>query len=48
MTEREVQVVIADSGYEMLSKQLHGYDGEIHVVGATDNGSDVYDLVHKH
>lgn len=48
MTEREVQVVIADSGYEMLSKQLQGYDGEIQVVGATDNGRDVYDLVHKH
>lgn len=48
MTEREVQVVIADSGYEMLSKQLQGYDGEIQIVGSTDNGSDVYDLVHKH
>lgn len=48
MTEREVQVVIADSGYEMLSKQLQGYDGEIQVVNATDNGSEVYEFVHKH
>lgn len=48
MTERGVQVVIADSGYEMLSKQLQGYDGEIKVIKATDNGSEVYDIVHKH
>lgn len=48
MTERKVQVVIADSGYEMLSKQLQGYDGEILVSGATDDGSKVYELVSKH
>lgn len=48
MTEQEVHVVIADSGYEMLSKQLQGYDGEIQIASATDNGSEVYELVQKH
>ena len=48
MTGRDVHVVIADSGYEMLSKQLQGYDGEIQVVCATDNGSDVYEMVQQH
>lgn len=43
MTEHKVQVVIADSGYEMLSRQLQS--GEIHVLCATDDGSEVYNLV---
>ncbi|MDD6327859.1 MAG: sporulation transcription factor Spo0A [Eubacteriales bacterium] len=48
MTERTVQVVIADSGYEMLSRQLQGNSEEIQVLGATDNGSEVYSLVCEH
>lgn len=46
MTEHKVQVVIADSGYEMLSRQLQS--GEIHVLCATDDGSEVYNLVCEH
>lgn len=46
MTEHKVQVVIADSGYEMLSRQLQ--NGEIHVLCATDDGSEVYSLVCEH
>ena len=48
MTEHKVQVVIADSGYEMLSKQLQVQCGEIQIIYATDDGSRVYDIVCKH
>ncbi len=45
MTEHEVQVVIADSGYEMLSRQLQAQNGDFHILCATDDGSEVYNLV---
>lgn len=49
MSEHKVQVVIADLSYEMLSKQLQVNMGEsIDVVGATDNGAEIYDLVNKY
>ncbi len=45
MTKQNVKVVIADSGYEMLSRQLQLQSGEIQIVSATDDGSKLYDLV---
>ncbi|MBE5945643.1 MAG: sporulation transcription factor Spo0A [Lachnospiraceae bacterium] len=46
MSEHKVQIVIADLGYEMLSKQLQVNIGNnIDVVGTTDDGAKVYDLV---
>lgn len=48
MTEREVRVVIADSGYEMLSRQLQAQRGEFDILYETDDGSEVYDLVCKY
>lgn len=45
MTEREVRVVIADSGYEMLSRQLQAQRGEFNILYETDDGGEVYDSV---
>ena len=43
--EQKVRVVIADAGYEILSKQLLIKSGEkCEVLGTTENGSDVYQL----
>lgn len=47
--EQKVRVVIADAGYEILSKQLLIKSGEkCEVLGTTENGSDVYDLICKY
>lgn len=49
MTEQKVQVVIADSGYEMLSKQLQiNYGSKINILDGTDDGSIIYNLVKEH
>lgn len=46
MTEQKVRVVIADSGYEILSKQLQVQSGDtIDIVNTTDDGAAVYDIV---
>jgi two-component system response regulator (stage 0 sporulation protein A) len=46
MAKRKVSVVIADSGYELLSRQLQTIVGEeLEVTGCTENGNEVYDLV---
>lgn len=48
MSEHKVHVVIADLSYEMLSKQLQVNIGDsIDVVGTTDDGAKVYDLVEE-
>lgn len=48
MTEQKVQVVIADAGYEILSKQLQVQkDDEIDIVCTTDDGTEVYDIVSR-
>lgn len=47
MTEEFTKIVIADSGYEMLSKQIESKDYNIDIVGATDDGSSIYDMVEK-
>lgn len=46
MTEQKVRVVIADAGYEILSKQLLLQKGDaIDIISTTDDGSEVYDMV---
>lgn len=47
--EQKVRIVIADAGYEILSKQLliNGGD-EFNILSTTDNGSEVYDTVCKY
>lgn len=46
MTEQKVQVVIADSSYEMLSKQLQSKNRDnVEILCGTEDGSAVYDLV---
>lgn len=47
MTEEFVNIVIADSGYEMLSKQLESKDYNINIIRATDDGSKIYDVIDK-
>ena len=48
MTKQKVNVVIADSGYELLSKQLQLQLGEkIEIVGMTCDGEQAYDIVCK-
>jgi two-component system response regulator (stage 0 sporulation protein A) len=48
MAKRKVSVVIADSGYELLSRQLQTIVGEeLEVTGCTEDGNEVYDLVHR-
>lgn len=47
MAKSKVSVVIADSGYELLSTQLQTYVGdEVEILDCTDDGSKVYDIVH--
>ena len=49
MTEQIVQVVIADSGYESLSKQLQSNtDKKINVVAGTDDGKQAFELVKEY
>ncbi|MDE5873329.1 MAG: sporulation transcription factor Spo0A [Lachnospiraceae bacterium] len=46
MTEQKVRVVIADAGYEILSKQLQVQSEDtIDIVSTTDDGAAVYDIV---
>lgn len=46
MTEQKVRVVIADAGYEILSRQLQVQSGDaIDVVKTTEDGAEVYDIV---
>lgn len=48
MTKRKVSVVIADSGYELLSKQLQtAFGDDLEVTYCTDDGNGVYDLVRR-
>lgn len=48
MTKRKFTVVIADSGYELLSRQLQNNAGEdLEIVYGTDDGNTVYDMVTK-
>lgn len=48
MAQREVRVVIADSGYEMLSRQLQAQGGDFDIISETDDGSEVYNLVDEY
>lgn len=49
MTEQSVQVVIADSGYESLSKQLQNSSHQkINVVAGTDDGEKAFELVKEY
>lgn len=41
----KIQVMVADSGYEVIAKQLPMQCGDIQVICATDDGSEVYNLV---
>ena len=46
MTEQKVHVVIADSGYELLSRQLHTEIGEkIDIVYTTEDGAGLYEFI---
>lgn len=46
MTEQTVQVVIADSGYELLSRQLqNNYGQKINVLAGTEDGNKAFELV---
>ncbi len=48
MSEQKVRVVIADGNYEILSKQLVGnMENKIDIVGATEDGAKVYDMVRE-
>lgn len=48
MTEQKVRVVIAGTDYEILSRQLHAQCKEsIEIIGVTEDGSEVFDLVSK-
>lgn len=48
MTKRKFTVVIADSGYELLSRQLLNNSGDnLDIVYGTDDGNTVYDMVSK-
>lgn len=49
MAEQKVRVLIADSAYEMLSKQITvNYNDQIEVVCTTDDGAMVYNLVREY
>ena len=49
MTEQNVTVIIADSGYEILTRQLqNNYGGNIKILCGTDDGGMVYDLVRRY
>lgn len=49
MNNRKVRVMIADAGYEILTKQLEAQNGEeIEVVCSTGDGRDVYNLALEH
>lgn len=49
MTEQKVRVVIADAGYEILSKQLQVQSGDtIDIVSTTDDGAAVCDIVSEY
>ena len=45
MTEYQINIVIADKGYEMLSKQLTSKSENINIIHATEDGSEIYDIV---
>lgn len=46
--DRAINVIVADSNYELISKQLQSIGGKkIQVVYATENGSEVYRMVDK-
>ena len=45
MKEQTVKLVIADAGYEILSKQLKATDYNIDILAASDDGSTIYDSV---
>ncbi|MBQ7707249.1 MAG: sporulation transcription factor Spo0A [Lachnospiraceae bacterium] len=47
MTEYQISIVIADKGYEMLSKQLTSKSKDVNIIYATEDGSEVYDIVKK-
>ena len=48
MAKRKVSVVIADSGYELISKQLQTTFGDdLEITYCTDDGNEVYDLVRR-
>lgn len=48
MSEQKIRVVIADGNYEILSKQLYVNIGDdIDIVGATDDGAKVYEMVQQ-
>ena len=49
MMEQTVQIVIGDSGYELLSKQLQTYYGQgLNVVAGTEDGKRLYELVEQY
>ncbi|MGN0435153.1 MAG: sporulation transcription factor Spo0A [Wujia sp.] len=48
MTEQKVRVLIADSGFEMLGKQITVNNNQIEVVCTTDDGAEVYNLVKEY
>ncbi len=43
--ESQTKIVIADTGYEMLTKQLMARSEEFNILYATDDGSKIYDTV---
>lgn len=43
--ENKIKIMVADSRYEVISEQLQLQCGDILVTCATDDGSEVYDLV---
>ena len=50
MTEYQINIVIADKGYEMLFIQLTSKSKNINIIYATENSSKIYDIdkVNKH
>ncbi|MBQ9200452.1 MAG: sporulation transcription factor Spo0A [Lachnospiraceae bacterium] len=45
MTQSCTNIVIADSGYEVLSKQLESKTHNVNILASTDDGSKIYDMI---
>ena len=45
MTDSQINILIVDTGYEILSKQLTSKYERINIIKATDNGSNIYEII---
>ena len=46
--ESQTKIVIADTGYEMLTKQLKARSNDFDIIYATDDGSKIYDIIYEY